>query len=496
MRTSHGIETKKAWLSSLPAIVVLSAALTALFWPTVLTLLDAWRDTDNLTYTHGYLIAAMCGWLLIRASRSIDGVGTPDWRMVVALGLLSLGWLLFYRAGIEVAHQILLPAMAIVAACAAFGVVNGRKLGFAFAYLYFAVPVWSMGNEILQAITVLAVRILLQISAIPAYVTGNLVHIPSGVFEIAGGCSGLHFFIVALAIAAIYGEIHRDSLRVRLQQVALAALLAMASNWVRVYVIILAGHLTDMRHFLITVDHYYFGWFLFVITMSLFFWLAGRMPARAPEVAEPADAGAVRRLSWVSGVLIAITAAGVGPALDALAPIREAVASQSVLPAGAGRWQGPHATQEVWRPVYPQADRTEIGEYRVDSRGVTVFVAQYLQQRQGKELIGFDNSIAGNGAWMDNLRTVETARGDAAMFDVGGTGGRSIVLYYYRIGESRMTSGFAAQLAYAAASLRGPVLSQLVAAHARCASDCAAEAADATDLLDEIDATIAASSNE
>ena len=51
-------------------------------------------------------------------------------------------------------------------------------------------------------------------------------HVPAGSLEIAGGCSGLHFFIVGVAIAALYGELNRDSLRTRVQLVALAALLA------------------------------------------------------------------------------------------------------------------------------------------------------------------------------------------------------------------------------------------------------------------------------
>jgi len=53
----------------------------------------------------------------------------------------------------------------------------------------------------------------------------NYVHIPSGTFEIAGGCSGLHFFIVALAISALYGELQRDSIKIRVALICLAALL-------------------------------------------------------------------------------------------------------------------------------------------------------------------------------------------------------------------------------------------------------------------------------
>ncbi len=494
-QATQGTETNGVWRASLSAIIVLTAALVALFWPTVATLRYAWSDTDTLTYTHGYLIAAMCVWLLARAGRSIDGPMTPDWRPAVLLAGLSFCWLLFYRAGIELLHQALLPLMAIVAACAALGIANGRKLSFAFAYFYFAVPIWSAGNEILQSITVFAVRILLKITAIPAYVTGNLVHIPSGAFEIAGGCSGVHFFIVALAIAAIFGEIHRDSPRVRLQQLMLAAVLAMVSNWLRVFTIIVAGHLTDMQHFLITVDHYYFGWVLFVFTMAAFFWLAGRMPVRTLETGSSAPGGA-RGLSWAGGVLLAIMAAGIGPAVNVLRPVTDALVSHEVLPAATDRWRASLSLPDTWHPVYPGADRAEFKEYQSNGRVATAFVAQYLRQHQGKELVGFGNALAGSGGAVDDWRVIQTARGAIAVFETDRAGVRAVVAYRYMIDGARVTGDFKAQMAYAVASLNGPALSQIVAARAQCGSDCATALADACDLLDDIDATIASSHHD
>ncbi|MBB6091625.1 exosortase A [Povalibacter uvarum] len=478
------------WRSRRVMVLLLIAALAIVFWPTIETLRIAWTDTDSLTYTHGYLVAAISLWLLMRSAKTLDATATSDWRFAAVLVVLSLCWLLCLRAGIELLHQILLPPMALVAACAAFGVRNGCKLGFGFAYLYFAIPIWSAGNGILQAITVKAVQLLLQITAVPAYVTGNFVYIPAGAFEIAGGCSGLHFFIVAIAIAALFGEIHYDSLRVRIKQLALAAVLAMISNWVRVYVIIVAGHLTDMQHYLITVDHYYFGWFLFVFTMAAFFWLAGRMPASAEGAVPVAGDGGTPSV-WIRGAIIALVAAGVGPALNALSPIRDAVASPVLLPASSDRWTGPEAAGGAWRPLFPHADRSQAGDYRREGRVATAFVAQYLQQRQGKELIGYDNAVSGEqGGAVHSRQQVRTQQGDVVLLEAGNDRERFVVAYRYLIGDRRETGDLSAQFAYAAASLRRPVLSQIVAVRTQCTSDCAAATEDATDLLDELDKAI------
>src|SRR5256885_16553100 len=69
-----------------------------------------------------------------------------------------------------------------------------------------------------------------------------------------------HFMIVGLAVAALHGELRRDPWRVRIAQLALMASLALLANWVRVYTVIEAGYLTDMRSYLVSARRYRFGW--------------------------------------------------------------------------------------------------------------------------------------------------------------------------------------------------------------------------------------------
>ena len=51
------------------------------------------------------------------------------------------------------------------------------------------------------------------------------------------------------------------------------AVLSLLANWVRVYVIIEAGYLTNMQHYLVRVSHYWFGWGVFALALVGFFWL-------------------------------------------------------------------------------------------------------------------------------------------------------------------------------------------------------------------------------
>jgi exosortase/archaeosortase family protein len=306
------------------------------------------------------------------------------------------------------------------------------------------------------------VKIMLRLTGIPAHVDGNVVHIPEGAFEIAGGCSGIHYFIVALALAAIFGEIHRDSPKVRIRLLLLAALLAMASNWVRIYVVIVAGHLTDMQHYFVRVDHYVFGWALYAVTMGVFIWLASRTPLAARRRDKPLPVSPISSRTLMAGVALALAATAVGPAIGALAPVRAADAHARSLLVSVPGWEGPLAATGPWKPNYPHSDRNELAEYRRDGVVVSAFVAEYDSQRQGKELVGFENSL---------LAGIE---GDMA---------EHVVSHYYDIGGTRPTNALAEQFTYGVASLSGPQVSRIVAVEAGCTQDCAKASGHANELL-------------
>ncbi len=471
-----------------PLIVVaaLVALTVVLFWPTTASLLEEWRVTTNLTYTHGYLIAAICVWLLFRERKALAAIQPrPEYRAAFAIALASVAWLVAYRAGLQIIHQVLMPAIAWLAVWAALGPAAAKRCAFAIGFLYFAIPVWSQGTFILQEMTVLAVRMMFALTSIPVHFVDNVVHIPAGVFEIVGGCSGLHFFIVAVALAALYGELNRDPLKVRLFLVALAAVIAMVSNWIRVFTIIVAGHLTDMQHFLVRVDHYYFGWFVFAFAMALFFAIARRLPlsesteASAGEVTPP---GRVK----LAGVAAALAAMIVGPVWSLVASASNASSEPAALPVDPGEWRGPLSARSRWQPYYPGADAQQRAEYRGTTGVVTVYVATYASQRQGKELIGYDNSILGkssaastSAASLPDLMIKEL---EVSVPDEG----RALIWYRYRIGARPFARDITAQLYYGAASLVSRPVSQIIAMRAECVPDCAQARAAMTDLLQEL----------
>jgi EpsI family protein len=452
------------------------AIVTVLFWPTAVAYSLAWTDFDNRGYTHGYLIAAMCLALIYMRRDELTGpVERPRPSVYVALPVLGIAWLLAYRAGIQTAHELLLPIIFWTAIYAVCGGRIARSCLFAVGFLYFALPISGVINGVLQHLTIAATHLILQLMGLPVRFEGDLVQIPEGTFAIEGGCSGLHFMVVALAIAAYYGEVHRDTLRHRALLLLLAAALALVTNWIRVSVIITAGHLTNMQSYLVRVSHYGFGWALFAVAMVVFFLFASRLPARShtSSVAaiEPIDARA-RPIGLA--LLMALPALALAPALSWWAMHGDA-AAVAVMPAPVQvpGWSGPVTTASAWRPIFIGADAEQFATYQRGGAAVERYSADYAYQRQGRKLLGYYNSIPGSDL-MVLEQGIETEAGAqfVSLLLSDQMGARSLIWHVYKIGSRTMTSGMRAQLWYGLTSLAGPVDSQLVAIRAKCEPDC------------------------
>jgi exosortase A len=467
-------------------------AAAVVYWPASQALAALWDDTEARTYTHGYLVLAVSVWLVFDARDDLAAARAKP--IPIALGplvLLSALWVVFWKAGLQDLQLIVLPPMILTALVAALGWAVGRRLAFPILFLYFALPLWGQVNGLLQSATVKAVGALIWATGLPAIITGNFVTVPSGTFEIADGCSGLHFLIAGAAIAALHGELFREPLSRRLRWVALMGALALAANWIRVFVIIVAGYLTQMQTFLVTVDHYWFGWAVFACAMGLFFWLATRTrwaeqgvqphviredggvatTVQRPHTSVPAQAYA-GALVCLCAVPILVYALGLARPADA-SPIRV------VWPPAPERWtQVTPAHASSWTPWFHGASIADRRGYSgPGGYNVEVFTATYRTQRQGVELVAYDNSVLGDPASHQALEAHDvrvSGRAWRELLTVGEAGEEAVIWSRYHIGERVFRSGFLSQLWYGVASIGASPLSSVIALRSACEPDCEA----------------------
>lgn len=462
------------------AIVIGVLTLTALlYWPTSLAIVELWQDTDRLLYTHGWLVLAVTVWLIWRDRAQLASIRvtppTVGW-CLVAIG--SVGWLVGFNAGLLAMTTLAMPLLALTAIWATAGVGVTRRVAFAVLYLYFALPIWELLNPLLQSLTTLVNLWLAQLVGIPVAMEGSFIHIPAGSFEIAGGCSGLHFLIVALAIAALQGEIDRDDLRSRVLLLGIAAALALMTNWLRVFTIIVAGHLTGMQHFLVKVDHYYFGWFLFVFALGLYLYVSSRVPHATRTALSKAQAVELpaRGRPMIAAVLSA-AALALGPTW-LFAGVAKIEPTGQQTPPTLESWSGPSLYLADWRPVFENSDEEFLAAYHHEAIGdVALYRATYHSQHHGKELRGYFNTVLGAQykAKESHQRQVEAGGKTFKLSEqiAAGTNDHDLLIWsLFTIDGNPDPMGVSSQLTYGVRSLLRYPEASVVAMAAECRPDC------------------------
>lgn len=451
-------------------LFALAAALALLvYWPTAASLLQRW-DGDP-TYSHGYLLAVVSAWMVWRAWRRGELENTtPSLFALLPLALAGMLWLAARGSSILIAQQLLLPALLLGLGWAFFGRRGLLALLVPIGVLYLAVPIWEVLRPPLRDISSFAVGRLLQAGGLPVFLHGNRVDLPAGSFEIANGCSGLNVFLAGAALGAIQAYVFVGAAWARAVLFGAALLATIVANWLRISIIIIAGHMTDMQHWLIE-DHYEFGWVTFAIMMVpvLLFgrYMEGVAPARVPEAPPPT-------LSFRPAPAHGTTLAA-AVAILLLPGIAWAVVSRSgepgappVLPETAGEWRLEGEPGLDWRPLQPGHSTELSGRYTDGAHEVDAWVVFYERQGPGHKLIGDRNAFARPddgrlrpGGGPGELRLVTGRRDDR------------LIWYRYELDGRITASGTRAKLYEMLGNFRGRPSAYAAIISARCRqADC------------------------
>jgi exosortase len=483
----HGEAARPRAVRGTPLAALFGGAV-ALFLPTLLLYPDVWRAQP---YTHGYLIAAASVWLVWR-ERDVLREPAYSWAPAILLAaVLSLVWLVATISDTGMVAQASFPVLLLLWVTGVYGREAGKRLAPVAATFFLAVPVWGVLTRPLQSLTVVASGAVVDLLRVPAVVEGDVVHITYGSFIIASGCAGLNYLMSGLTIGALYAQIVPRLWRARAAVVALAGLLAMAGNWIRVSSLIAIGHGTRMESVFITQPgpHLFFGWTVFLATLLIFFPLAGLIVRRGerrvttgPEAARTASEpmGAVATgLAQAPGpslqaALWATAALTLGPLLyysvGAL-PARAAPAPEISPPGPLWNARGETLSRPYpWVPAFWGADEHVAAEWTDGSDAVLVDRLTYREQAQGAELIGYNSQIAPDSL-LAAERVVVTPGpqrrfvNEAIVLD---TSAPVLVWYWYSVGGLETESPVRAKLLEIVAFVRRKSVSEVLAVSTAC----------------------------
>ena len=451
---------------------VLVAAVASL-WSAVPALARIWQH--GAEYEHGPLVIAIVAvWLV--AVRSPIAAANVSARPLAfpALAALLLLWLVAHRANSELMQQVLMPPIMLVAVLAAFGPAVARVILLPVGYLYFAIPIWDHLIPLLQWVTTHVAQFVLGLLGVPLSIEGYHVTIPAGRFTIAEGCSGKRYLVVALALAVAAGAMHRLQWRRFAALIAIAVVSALLINWIRVIVIIYAGHLTQMQHYLVATEHFSFGYALFVPLLFAIVVAARRIgssmaqPVQLERPTAPVRSTPLVGLVGCFTLLVATAIAGASGGAFA-----DARPTLGALPVLTGEWQGPLPAEAGWNPEFAGAAAEQRAAYVTDTSRIEIYVNVYGQQRQDAELINDRNSVAPAAAAWSVVRTLPGSwQMPASFIAEDAARHRWVIAYIYSSGGRVTASAALTQLHYGVRAILRPVPAGVIALAAPCATDC------------------------
>lgn len=393
------------------------AVLITIFYPNALRFYGIWT-AENSIYSHGLLLLPISLYLIVREWISTQNRKNIQFRPISTVLLigLSITWLISEITHIQIASQVIFLFILCFYVISLLGIRYNFRLIFPILIILSAAPIWSIFSQPLQEPTAFTVNELLKLTGYSSFQEGYLISIPEGIFEVGNTCSGLRFQIAAITATALYVYTVRYSLLKSIIYVITASLIAFISNTIRIYIVVLAGHYTNMTHNLL-VDHIWLGWLVFSCSFMCFIILAGLLDNKYENndtlVVNDIKTIKTNEVSVVKSILLALSVAivaSIGPIANWLinTPAKEYNFKSTNIQLNFDDWKTTE-TNNKWKPTWLPSDFESLTSYLNNNNKVDLFISTFFYQEQGREVISDMNKTFNDIKWRridSSLRTV------------------------------------------------------------------------------------------
>lgn len=462
LQPSRALSPRDAWWVVTACVLGALAALLAFYWPTAAATIHKWNTAE--TYTHGFLVFPISAYLIWRKRHELKGIDArPAYAILIAFAVAALAWEFGFLARVIVVQQYALISMIVLSVWAMLGSRFAFAILFPLLYLFFAVPVGEILLPPLIEFTADFTVTALQLTGIPVYREGNFFSVPTGNWSVIDACSGLRYLIASLTLGTLYAYLTYRSYKRRAIFVALSIIVPILANGFRAYMIVMIGHLSNMR--LATgIDHVIYGWVFFGIVIAILFWAGSFWREDTDPVAKKDARIALPQTFAIAAAAFAVAVIGALFPLHASYLERQQPQSSITLlaPAGQSGWAGGEKV-EGFKPHFV-GTRAELAQaYGRNGAEVGLFIGYYRNQEQGYELVNSANRVVAirDRVWNLVAENVTETHAAPRPFKVQQTqlwsidGRRMLVWHWYEIDGKRTISPYHAKYLEALSKLRG-----------------------------------------
>jgi EpsI family protein len=347
---------------------------------------------------YGFAILGISVWLLWQArGRLRDAAVTPDWRglwLVVPVGIAT--WLA-YLLDVRIAQYALFVAGLAALTSTLLGPAVLRVAAVPIAFFLLALPIWNYFKPALQAMTVHATALALELTGTPAFADETYIYTPGGEVLVLAQCSGAQYLQAGMTLGALYACTGFRSSSSRALVLAGFAAMAIAGNWIRVYVVIHLGRLTEWQHFMV-------GWGIFAVLLAFAFMASLRLQRREAglqhvEYVAARGAAAYPTKSFTALIAVAVVATLLlvaGPIADRWPTASPPDRAEKIAPISVrAPWSGPFVADHSWQPLFAGAEAQVQGFYHSPLGDVSGYWAWYARQGHRSQVVNQSNAVYG-----------------------------------------------------------------------------------------------------
>lgn len=418
---SARIRAAEPWRGALLTILLLWAAILTVHWRTAASMTAIWSSSD--TFAHGYLVLPISLWLIWRRRDQLGAIA-PQARAwpLLPLAAVVLLWLVADLASVNAASHFALVAMLVLSVPAVLGPAAAKAILFPLNFLFFAVPFGEFMLQPMMEWTADFVVSALRLTGVPVFREGLLFVIPTGSWSVIDECSGVRYLIASFMVGTLFAYLNYRSYKRRAAFMLVSLLVPIVANWLRAYLIVMMGHVSENR-IAVGVDHLLYGWIFFGIVIFVMFAIGSRWSEPEVESAQPgatshANAGPSRPASDNGGLrsAVAVLAIVVTPPIFLWNVQRiEAGASSPALqlPDRFGSWSATDRSITSWKPNFTHPSIAVSKVYSGSSGDVGVYVAYYRHQQGPGKLVSGQNGLVhiNDRAWIHEPSESRTLAG-------------------------------------------------------------------------------------
>ncbi len=374
-------------------------ALVAIYSDTALSMLDLWSRMH--AFDHAFLILPVCIYLIWERRHVLAGID-PSPSVIGAILLAGFGvmWMAADAVDVAIGRQTALIGMVESLVLTVVGWRLFRVLLFPMLFLWLVLPTDLNLLPPMQRLATIVSSQVIVLWGIPVFVEDVFIELPAARFWVAPGCAGLNFLLSGVALSILYAEQMYSSWTKRIICVAVAIVVALIANWLRIVAIIMASFYLQGQYNI--DDHYTEGWLFFAAIMFLMMWLGWRFRDPAPAAARRSgDAASTAGRAGIAAALVAaIGIAGFFPAYSAYrqgdtSPVPP---TRIVFPETIGEWRL-LPDDSAWQPDFRDADAQATARYGNGAEQLSLYVAYYAYQGNGREVASYANQVYDGEKW-------------------------------------------------------------------------------------------------